>query len=98
MSFIQVIEFRTTKIEEFRKLEDEFGDRIAAEMTARRSILCEARDEPGRCFQIVFFDSYESAMKNSDLPLTREFADRMRSIAEGDASFYNLDVVDDRTM
>jgi quinol monooxygenase YgiN len=97
MAFIQVIEFRSGKIDDFRKLEDEWGDRITAEMTARRSILAEDRDQPGRYFQIVFFDSYESAMQNSDRPVTKEFAERMHSIADGEPNFFNLDVVDERS-
>ena len=31
----------------------------------------------------MFFDSYESAMKNSELPVTKEFAEKMGGLADG---------------
>jgi hypothetical protein len=46
----------------------------------------------------VFFDSYESAMENSNLPVTQEFAQRMMALSDGPPSFFNLDVVEDRTL
>ena len=85
------------RIDEFRGLEDEWEQRISDDMTARRSILCEDRNQPGRYLQIVFFDSYESAMENSGRPVTQEFAARMQAIASGAPTFFDLDVVDDRT-
>lgn len=97
MGFIQVIEFRSDRIDEFRTLEDEWEERITADMTARRSILCEDRNDRGRYFQIVFFDSYESAMENSERPTTQEFAGRMASIASGAPNFFDLDIVDERS-
>ena len=65
--------------------------------TARRVVLCEDRDQPGRYLQMVFFDSYESAMANSELPITQEFAGKMGALADGPPTFFNLDVVDDRS-
>ncbi|HSS11279.1 MAG TPA: hypothetical protein VLL25_15445, partial [Acidimicrobiales bacterium] len=61
-----------------------------------RRLLCEDRDTPGRYFNIVFFDSYESAMENSNLPATRDFAPRMAALAEDGPIFYNLDVLEDK--
>jgi hypothetical protein len=58
--------------------------------------VCEDRDNPGRYFNIVFFDSYEDAMENSDLPVTQEFSQRMMALGDGPPSFYNLEVVEDR--
>ena len=96
MGFIQLIEFRSDRIDEFRTHEDEWEERISDDMTARRSILCQDRAQPGRYFQIVFFDSYESAMANSERPTTQEFATRMQSIANGAPTFFDLDIVDER--
>jgi hypothetical protein len=79
------------------KLNDEWTDRAGSETTARRGILCEDRDNPGRYFQVVFFDSYESAMKNSELPVTQEFAQKMGALADSPPTFYNLNVLEDRT-
>lgn len=97
MAFVQIIEFRTSRLDEIRKLDEEWNDRAGRETTARRGVLCEDRDNPGRCFQIVFFDSYESAMKNSDLPITKEFGEKIGALADGPPTFHNLNVVEDRT-
>jgi hypothetical protein len=39
----------------------------------------------------------ESAMKNSNLPVTQEFSARMVALADGQPTFYNLDVAQDVT-
>jgi hypothetical protein len=44
----------------------------------------------------VFFDSYESAMENSGLPETKALSARMAELADGPATFRNLDVLDER--
>jgi hypothetical protein len=45
---------------------------------------------------LVFFDSYEAAMKNSALPETDALSKKFMGLADGAPSFHNLDVVDDR--
>jgi hypothetical protein len=97
-AFVQIIDFRTSKLDEMRKLEDEWEASAGPEATARRAIICADRDDPGRCFQVVFFDSYESAMENSTLPVTQEFAQKMMALGDGPPTFHNLDVIDDRTL
>jgi hypothetical protein len=98
MAFVQIIEFRTSKFDEMRKLEEEWEAAAGPESTARRVITGADREDPGRYLQVVFFDSYESAMENSNLPVTQEFAQKMMALSDGPPTFYNLDVVDDRTM
>ena len=95
MAFIQIIEFRTDKIDEMRKLDGQWKERAKQEgATAQRGILCADRDDSGRYFQIVFFDSYEDAEKNSNLPVTQEFAEKMMALGKGAPTFHNLDVVE----
>src|SRR3954468_23711851 len=97
MGFVQIIAFNSSKIDEMRKLDQEWDKRAGSETTARRGVLCEDRDNQGRYVQVVFFDSYESAMKNSELPITQEFAEKMSALADGPPTFYNLNVVEHRT-
>lgn len=97
MGFIQIIEFRTSKADEMRAMGEEWEQASAGVRTASRRITCEDRDNPGRYFNIVFFDSYEDAMKNSELPVTGEFAGKMMALADGPPTFYNLNVVDERS-
>lgn len=97
MAFIQIIEFDSSRIDEMRALNEDWEKRAAKDMSARRAITTENRDRPGHYMQIVFFDSYEDAMQNSELPVTQELAEQMGKLANGAPAFHNLDVLDDRT-
>ena len=96
MAFVQIIEFRTSKFDEMKQLGDDWEAAAGDDRKARRRMLCQDRDDNGRYFNIVFFDSYEEAMENSNLPETSEFAQRMMALADGPPAFYNLDVVEDK--
>lgn len=96
MGFVQVIEFRTSKRDEMEKIGDDWEKAAAGDRKARRRVLCADRDNPGRYMNIVFFDSYEEAMENSALPVTQEFAQKMAALVDGQPTFFNLDVIEDR--
>lgn len=97
MAFIQIIELRTPDVDALRALDDEWEQATEGKRTARRSIVTQDRDDPSHHFIIVFFDSYESAMENSDLPETKEFAEKWAAAVDGPLIFHDLEVVDDRT-
>jgi hypothetical protein len=96
MSFVQIIEFRTGKFDEMQRVEQEWEQATEGKRKTGRRVLAQDRDNPGRYFNIVFFESYEDAMANSALPETDAFSKKMMGFAEGPPTFYNLDVVDDR--
>ena len=96
MAFVQILEFRTSKIEEMRRLGDEWESAAGGASRVTRRLLCEDRDRPGLYLNIVFFDSYEHAMENSNHPVTQEFSKKMMALGDGAPTFYNLDVVDDQ--
>ena len=96
MAFVQVIEFDTSKFDEVQAIGQEWEAAAGGESKARRRVLCQDRDRPGHYVNIVFFDSYEEAMENSNLPVTQEFSQKMMALADGTPNFYNLDVVEDR--
>ena len=95
MGFVQIIEFRTERMDEMRKVGEEWETAAGDEGRAGRRILCQDRDQPGRFFNLVFFESYEEAMKNSELPVTQEYSAKMATLVDGAPTFYNLDVVED---
>jgi hypothetical protein len=97
MAFVQIIEFKTSKIDEVRKVGEAWEAAAGDDGKARRRVMCQDRDTPGRYFNIVFFDSYDDAMQNSNLPVTQEFSQKMMALADGQPTFYNLDVEDDVT-
>jgi hypothetical protein len=96
MAFVQIIEFRTSKVAEMQAVADEWERATEGKRTARQRVLCQDRDNPGRYFNVVFFDSYEDAMENSALPETDAFSTKMMGFADGPPTFYNLDVLDDK--
>jgi hypothetical protein len=97
VGFVQIIEYRTSKIDEMQKVGEEWEQAAAGESKARRRVLCQDLDEPGRYFNIVFFDSKEEADANSAMPVTDEFARKMMALADGPPTFHNLDVLEDRS-
>ena len=97
MSFIQIIEMRTKNFDELQALSDQFFEATEGKRTVRRSIVTRDRNDPERYVLVVFFDSYESAMENSNLPETAEFAEKQMPLLDGPPTFYDLDVVEDRT-
>jgi hypothetical protein len=46
---------------------------------------------------MVFFDSYESAMVNSELPETQAIAKTFAELADTPPVFHDLDIVEDRS-
>lgn len=91
-SFVQVIEFRTQDLDGFRSLAEEWRDRIGREATARWAVIAADRDRPGTFVELVGFPDHASAMRNSEHPVTTDFAKRMQEATEGEAGFRNLDV------
>jgi hypothetical protein len=97
MTFIQTIEFTTTRISELQDLMDEWMAKSSGRRTPERATLLADQDRPNTYLQIVEFPSYEEAMRNSELPETREFAGKAAALADGGPVYRNLDVqrVDD---
>lgn len=91
MEFIQIIEYRTSRIDEINDLMDQWlADNDGA---TGRSIQVADRDNPGTYIQIVRFPSYEQAMANSARTETDAFARRMAALCDGPPTFRNLDVL-----
>ncbi|HEY3239265.1 MAG TPA: hypothetical protein VGL92_06875 [Acidimicrobiia bacterium] len=94
MDFVQIIEYRTSQPEEMTAL----GEKWLAATEGKRTLVWELtgadRDDPGRYVQVVEFESYESAMRNSELPETQEIAEQTAKLCDGPVRFLNLDVVD----
>jgi hypothetical protein len=98
MPFVQIIEFESSRIDEMQALDAEWGKEAAkVGATARRAILTADRDRPNHFLQVVFFDSYEDAMRNSELPFTQEMAQKMGALADGEPTFHNLEILSDNS-
>jgi hypothetical protein len=96
MSFVQIIECRTSRFEELMALEDEWRAATDGKRTLRRSIVGRDRNDPERYLVLAFFDDYDSAMVNSNLPETDEFGRKQQAILDAPMAFTDLDIIDDR--
>lgn len=94
MTFIQIIEFTTDDIDSVRQIDEKWEAATEGKRTARRQIVTRDRNQPNRYLSIVFFDSYDSAMQNSQLPETQELAGQYPQVTSSIA-FHDLDVLAD---
>ena len=98
MPFIQIIEYRTTKLDELDAALDGWLEATKGKRAATRGVQTKDRDSADTYVQIVEFPSYEEAMANSNLPETSEFAERLAALCDGPPTFRNLEVLREETM
>jgi quinol monooxygenase YgiN len=91
-AFVQIIEFETDKLDEFRRLQQE----LEAEGNQRftTAVMAQDRDKPNTYVMLVEFPSYEAAEANNNDPRVQAFAAKMSQLASTKATFHNLDVID----
>lgn len=94
MGFIQIVEFTSSNIEQMREIGRKYQEDTKGKRTTSKGTLCSDRDTPGRYIVVAEFESYEEAMKNSELPETQALAEEMAKLADGPASYRNLDVIE----
>ena len=97
MSFVQIMQLKTSKIDEVRAAADEWDRATEGKRTVARSVICGDRDNPGHYAIIVFFDSFEDAMRNSALPETDALSKKTSALSDGPPTFLNLDVIEERS-
>jgi len=91
--FVQIIEFKTSRIEEIEELGRPSRTEGSTAPTFGRIMATADRDRSGTYLTIVEFESYGSAMENSARPETSEFAAKMAALCDGPPVFRNLDVM-----
>lgn len=93
VGFVQIIEFKTSRVNEIRDLVAEMGATLGTGSALRGTVTADL-DRPGYYLNIVEFASRQSAMENSARPEVGEFASRMAALCDEPPRFYNLDVVE----
>jgi hypothetical protein len=96
--FIQIIEYKTSRIDELNTALDGWLAATKGKRAASRGVQTKDRDASNTYVQIVEFSSYEEAMTNSNLPETSEFAAKLASLCDGPPTFRNLDVLREEQM
>jgi quinol monooxygenase YgiN len=90
--FVQIVQFQASDIDAVEEVGDRMREELGADMAVLRSTVSEDRERPGHFMIVAEFDSYESAMKQSNDPHMSGFADEMAALVNGPVTFYNLDV------
>ena len=98
MSFIQIIEYKTSRIDELNAALDAWLEKTQAKRAATRGVQTRDRDAADTYVQIVEFPSYEDAIANSNLPETSDFAAQLAALCDGPPTFRNLDVLREEQM
>jgi hypothetical protein len=93
MKFVQLVEYSTSKPDEVDQLMSEWVTATQGKRAATRSITGKDRDSSNRYVEVVEFPSHEDAMRNSELPETSAFAEKIGELCESGPTFRNLDVV-----
>ena len=91
-AFLQLVEFHARDLGGFRNLTELWRERMGTETTARWGVVGADRDRPDTYVQVVAFPDHAAAMRNSEHPVTTDFAKQMQEVTDGEASFRNLDV------
>jgi hypothetical protein len=93
MKFAQVIEFTTSRIDEFNTRLDAWMATSEGRRIPHRAVLTRDRDADNVYLLMVEFSSHERGMENSRRSETGEFAGFLSEISEGPLQFRNLDVL-----
>ena len=96
MAFVQIIDGHTDNLDEIQKLSDEWFAATEGKRTLKRGVVGRDRNDPTRFLVIAFFDSYEDAMKNSNMPETSDFAEKQAKLMTAPPTFIDLDIIDER--
>ena len=98
MKFVQIIEFQTSRIDEMMAIDKQWREATEGKRTATAMNITKDRDRPDTYVWMIEFPSYEDAMRNNELPETQQIAEQMMKLADGPATFRNLDVMEQRSL
>ncbi|WP_059012942.1 ester cyclase [Streptomyces specialis] len=98
MTFVQVIDCRTSRVDELNRLMDAWIERTRGRRTATHSIVGRDRDDSTHIVEIVEFPSWEDARRNAELPETDRIFREMTALCEETPRFTDLDVVRDEQL
>ena len=97
--FVQIIEWKTSRLDEVQKLQEEFRSAWQERKggPTRITVLAD-RDRPNTYMTIAEFNSLEEAEANSNSEETSAFAGRMAELCDGPPTFYNTDLMQQEVM
>ncbi|MGW0768550.1 ester cyclase [Streptomyces sp. NPDC002676] len=97
MTFVQLIECKTSRLDEMNRLMDDWVAQTKGKRTATHAVVGKDRSDASHIVEVVEFPSYEEAMRNSNLPETDRIFRELVALCDEMPTFTDLDVVrDDR--
>ena len=93
MKFTQIIEFTTSRIDDFNASLDAWITRTEGTRIPHRAVLNKDRDTENLYLLTVEFASHDKGMENSNRPETSEFAATLADISDEPLKFRNFDVI-----
>lgn len=98
MTFVQLIDCKTSRFDDMNRLMDNWVETTKGKRTATHSVIGKDRSDAAHFIEIVEFPSYEDAMRNSNLPETDRIFREMVALCDEMPSFTDLDVVRDEQL
>ncbi|WP_328358670.1 ester cyclase [Streptomyces sp. NBC_00457] len=98
MTFVQLIDCKTSRFDEMNRLMDTWVEQTKGKRTATHSVIGKDRSDASHFIEIVEFPSYEEAMRNSNLPETDKIFREMVALCDEMPTFTDLDVVRDEQL
>ncbi|NBE53723.1 ester cyclase [Streptomyces boluensis] len=98
MTFVQVIDCRTSRFDEMNRLMDTWVEQTKGKRTATHNLIGKDRSDNSHFIEIVEFPSYEEAMRNSKLPETDRIFQEMVALCDEMPTFTDLDIVRDEQL
>ena len=92
-AFVQTIEFRTQHYDELNALMEGWMEDIGADRPTGWMVMGRDRERPDTYVEVVAFSSPDAARRNSDNPVTTDFAAKMQGLCDAPPTFRDLDVV-----
>ncbi|MFJ9813942.1 ester cyclase [Streptomyces sp. NPDC101151] len=98
MTFVQLIDCKTSRLDEMNRLLDQWVEQTRGTRTATHAVVGKDRSDATHVIEIVEFPSYEEAMRNSNLPATDRIYREMIALCDEMPTFTDLDVVRDEPL
>ncbi|MGW2644734.1 ester cyclase [Streptomyces sp. NPDC001393] len=98
MTFVQLIECRTSRLDEMNRLMDDWVEQTKGKRTATHALVGKDRSDAAHVVEVVEFPSYEEAMRNSNLPETDKIFHDLVALCDEMPTFIDLDVVRDERL
>ncbi|WP_351226475.1 ester cyclase [Streptomyces sp. NPDC002133] len=98
MTFAQLIDCKTDRVDEFNRLLDAWIEQTEGRRTATHSLVATDRSDSTHVVELVEFPSYEEAMKNSNLPETDRIFRELVALCDDMPTFTDLEVIRDEQL